>query len=605
MSHFATLPSNLVLLIHNTAKALLSAPHGTRGAVINNLVSTTGWSKNKCWQAVKWAGYSTGRKKRVDSGKTQLTEEQITFIGVGYQAGLRKNGKQTLKTTTLRSIGAASGMDFQVSNSQINRVMKARHMSMQTLQREEAYQEMKSLHPNHVHGVDPSLCLLYYTPQGRQKVLHDDEIYKNKPEWVERVGNMKCWRYVMVDHASGVVSVKYYQSAGETAEDMFDFVLWCWSKHDNRHFHGVPKMLSWDKGSASKSIALKNALKALEVDTFAHAAGNAKANGFVEKMQNEVETQFESRLYFEPVGNIDELNAAALDWQNAYNANLLSEQDTRVTRKNGKQHTRYDLWKRITQEQLRLLPDANLCRYLLSKPAVSKTVQRNLTIKYSHPQAKQVIHYDVSDFEGIAIGESVQVRPLAYKDNAILIEHDGINGLDTFEVFPKEISDFGFFEDAAVWGEGFKSPKKDITQLAKDALEKAAYPGLNEEQRKKAAKNKVAPFNGNIKAITQLKQAATVEHMPKQGTDLQVPNPIIQTTQSDTLNQPATRFNEHYKMNPLAALKWLRAHPEFKDEVYPQLYAYLKDTYKDGVTELELEQGFINKPLLILDEKYG
>jgi len=31
-----------------------------------------------------------------------------------------------------------------------------------------------------MHQIDPSLCLIYYTPKG-QAIMRDEEFYKNKP----------------------------------------------------------------------------------------------------------------------------------------------------------------------------------------------------------------------------------------------------------------------------------------------------------------------------------------------------------------------------------------------------------------------------------------
>lgn len=46
-----------------------------------------------------------------------------------------------------------------------------------------------------------------------------------------------------------------------------------------------------------------------------------------ENGNNIVETQFESRLKFQPVESVDELNTAASAWANAYCANLIPGQD--------------------------------------------------------------------------------------------------------------------------------------------------------------------------------------------------------------------------------------------------------------------------------------
>ncbi|MCD2164674.1 hypothetical protein [Comamonas koreensis] len=67
--------------------------------------------------------------------------------------------------------------------------------------------------------------------------------------------------------------------------------------------------------------AIKSLLASLEVEAITHEAGNSRAKGGVENANNIVETQFESRLRFEPVNSVAELNATAQAWAEAYNAN--------------------------------------------------------------------------------------------------------------------------------------------------------------------------------------------------------------------------------------------------------------------------------------------
>ncbi|MBV7693324.1 DUF3102 domain-containing protein [Limnobaculum sp. M2-1] len=63
----------------------------------------------------------------------------------------------------------------------------------------------------------------------------------------------------------------------------------------SRLFHGVPKVIYWDKGSANTASAIKNLLDHLEVTYLEHEAGNARAKGGVENANNIIETQFEIR----------------------------------------------------------------------------------------------------------------------------------------------------------------------------------------------------------------------------------------------------------------------------------------------------------------------
>jgi len=95
-------------------------------------------------------------------------------------------------------------------------------------------------------------------------------------------------------------------------------------------FHGVPELLIWDCGTANLARPVNAALGALGVKTLPHLPGNPRAKGQAEAGNNIAETQFESRLRFEPVSGLKELNGAAERRRTAYNANLPGGQDTRL-----------------------------------------------------------------------------------------------------------------------------------------------------------------------------------------------------------------------------------------------------------------------------------
>jgi transposase InsO family protein len=96
----------------------------------------------------------------------------------------------------------------------------------------------------------------------------------------------KVFRYVLWDGASGSIQPWYTEAAGESQASLFNFLMHAWSKQDGRLFHGVPKVLIWDKGSANQSHAIRNLLKSLEVEAITHEAGNSRAKGGVERQQH-------------------------------------------------------------------------------------------------------------------------------------------------------------------------------------------------------------------------------------------------------------------------------------------------------------------------------
>lgn len=140
--------------------------------------------------------------------------------------------------------------------------------------------------------------------------MRDREFYKNKLENYAKV-KFKVYRYVMYDRASGAIVPWYTEAAGENQHSLFNFLMFAWGQQAGRLIHGVPYFLLWDKGSANTSAAIKELLRQLEVTPLEHEAGNSRAKGGVEGANNIVETQFESRLRFEPVEDVAQLAAGA------------------------------------------------------------------------------------------------------------------------------------------------------------------------------------------------------------------------------------------------------------------------------------------------------
>jgi hypothetical protein len=372
------------------------------------------------------------------------------------KVGVRKNGKQTLHTAVAASIAAQNGIDVSVSPSQLNRLMKARHLDMKAQLQDTPAVGLRSLHPNHVHQVDPSLCLVYYD-RGQQIIIRDDEVYKNKLSKLAELKN-KVWRYVLTDHTSGAIIPWYVAAKGETQKNLFEFLLFAWAKHDGRPFHGVPRHLMMDPGSANTAHSVRNFLKALQCDLIVNKPRNARAKGSVENAQNIVETHFESRLRFRPAHSVEEMNEAAFHWANAYNANLIPLLDTRLKRDGIVPQARYDLWLRIRQDELRLLPERALCVNLLLGAKTERKVTSQLTITYKHPQAERTQQYDVSGLPGLCAGDSVEVWPMVYGRHLITLRvarYDG-EALE-YRLEPiADVNEFGFRDSAPVIGQTYR-----------------------------------------------------------------------------------------------------------------------------------------------------
>ncbi len=503
------------------AQRLDAAQHGGTGAIVDDACRYYGWSLSKLYRRLRDdVGWNSGRKVRADKGATLVAVDNLDVLSAMKREGVRLNGKRTMATTTGASVMVVNGYDLPVSNSRLNALMRARKMNLDALSLADAPIHMRSLYPNHVHQVDPSLCVLYYLG-GKQNIMEADKFYKNKLENYARV-KLKVWRYVLYDHASALLAVRYYEAAGENPTILFDFLTWCWGKQPDREFHGVPALMVWDKGSANTAHAIKNLLASLEVKPIEHAPGKARVKGGVEKGNDIVECKFESRLKLEPVSTVEQLNASALAWQNAFNADLIVREDNRLRRRGMEPVARYHLWRRILAAQLRLLPDIAICRSLLEGKEAERKV-RGLEITFRHPAATATRSYKVDGLAGVCDGDTVLVRPLLIGGdcaiNVRVARYDGEDQVYRLEAEPAP-DEYGFPAHAATWGVEYKATRDTEADKAAKRLDALAYP----DQDADAARAKqAAPFGGALNAHSHLADIQLPSALPRRGTELNVP----------------------------------------------------------------------------------
>lgn len=512
-------------LLRAMARELNAAPHGERGLLKAGFCKRLNCSLQTLHRKLKKIGWSSGRKRRADAGSCSVKEEVLIEAGAVLRYGVRANDKQTMEVPNAVALLTANGREIEVSNTTIRRHLKRMNLDARTQAMPTPHIGMRSLHPNHVHLVDPSLCLLYYSPDGKQRFISDAEAYKNKPDTFEKIGALKLWRYVLVDHFSNVVMVRYYQAAGENQANLWDFLLYCWSRLDKRPFHGIPRMLVWDKGSANTSSAIKNALRQLDVETYEHQAGNPRAKGAVEEANNRVEKLFESRLRYQPVSSVEELNRHAEAWTLAYNGNRIPKYDARLRRKGLAQpQARFDLWLRIRPEQLRILPDLEVCRHLLTAKPAARTVGRDMGISFVHPVAKTSLSYSLRGLSGILPGMKVQVSPLVMGQGCqVYVQFENYQGeLDECLLAPLEYDEHGFRTDAPVWGERFDRVPDTAAMTAGKRADEAAFAGLNREQIEKAKARNATPFGG-LDALTHLGEVYVPDYLDRRGTEMTLP----------------------------------------------------------------------------------
>lgn len=523
----AKAPEMLQSLLDLKAR-LQAAPHGGQRALVEEFASRVGKS---CATVYKWladdVGYTSGRKPRSDAGTTRLPAEALQFVATAKKESIRVNGKGTMGTPVAMNVAATNGLEINVSESRMQALLRQRHMQPGQLREARNTQQMRSEHPNHVHQIDPSLCLLFYMG-GKQRIMRDDEFYKNKLDVVARI-KLKVWRYVRYDHFSGALDVCYYEAAGENQGVLFEFLMHTWGKHPVRLSHGLPRLLLWDKGSANTSHGIQRLLDALGVQHETHAAGHSWAKGGVENANNIVETHFESRLRFEPVESVEQLNAAAQAWLRDYSANVIQHVDCRVHRPGG-DYVRDDLWHSIRTEQLVALPERSVCQWFLAGKDVTRKVN-NLRISFAHPELDRPGQYDLRAWaDQLYKGQEVTVTPLLLKSGAVRVSIDRLGREPLLvEVMPEvEFDQAGRPMSATVFGERRAMPHDATVATAKQLASTAYGPGTSLEDAEAKRRANAKPFahlndGKGIVAHSHLGKEELPTRLPRQAQELDTP----------------------------------------------------------------------------------
>ena len=441
-----------------------------RSELVKEYARQIGAPVQRVYRHLRAAGHGAGRRRRSDAGRSRVQEPELDLLAALQVAGLRQTGQATLQLPVARQILRESGYGLgELSDAQLARLLRARGIDLGTQRRgRQSHGEIRSV-PNEVHLVDPSRALVWYLPGSRrpQRDLgeHGYEPYKNKPLDAAAKRRLGVWRYVLTDHASGCIRVRYYQIAGENPTTLWDFLCHCWA---SGVWHGVPQWLWWDKGS--EHTAIRAALVALGVRAAAHVPGNSRMKGSVEKAQRIVETHFEARLGLQPVGSVEELNEHAEAWAARYNGNTIPGLDTRL-RRGGTRAVRLELWQRITAERLRELPEA--AREYPRWQPVTRKVAPNLTVSFRHPRRRGQARYRVAQVPGVRVGERLTVQPLLDDAGAVLVR-SRYGGADYEErLLPREVDEYGFAVDAARPGE-FKAARLTEVEQAGQRLQELA-----------------------------------------------------------------------------------------------------------------------------------
>lgn len=577
-------PDTLQDLLALRDKLCAAAPKGDeRTRLVDEFGRLRGRAPSTVYRWLKdHAGYVTGRKRRSDAGTTRLPTESLGFIASSIEQSTRANGISTKPICVAMNIAHENGMTVNVGPGRVAALLRAHRLDIKTQASARNHQRLRSLHPNHVHQIDPSLCLVYYM-DGQQRIMDEATFNKNKPASMDKV-KLKVWRYTRYDHASASLDVRYYEAAGENQASLFEFLLHTWGRSGTRLSHGVPKMLLWDKGSANTSTGIKRLLDALGVHHETHATHHAWAKGGVESANWIVERHFESRLRDEPVDTVEQLNASAEAWVRDYNANAMAHIDSRVKRDDGQSYVRDDLWSLIAHHPGALveMPERAVCAWFMRGKEETRVI-RDGRITFVHPQTGKSELYSLQPWaKDFANGEKVRVSPLLLGDALLRVEIDryGQDPLHVDVAPEREFDAYGRPLSAALLGHEYKAAPHTAAQEAAKKIAATAYgqgTTLDEAERLKA-KN-VRPFqhlNGGagIVAHTHLGKGELPARL--------LPAALAANTADLAMlrSQHAVAVLTHFEAAKALAARGVPMSPE--------LVGSLKSLHPDGVPEAEL-----------------
>ena len=552
-------------IIHALAEDLrASAPKG-RGELVRRAALALGLTPKSIYRMLGQAGWESGRKPRSDAGKSAVEEKLALTVGGLVTRATRANGKRTLSIEAARRLLEAQG--YGVTNSDTGEVTMPSARTLSTAMRRagchpdqvvrgKATGRQRSEHPNHVWEVDSSVCVLFYLPGGKRMRLMDERLYNaKKPGRLAEIGRQRVIRYVVADHCTHCLYVRYEQADGEDAAGVLATLIDAMSDRGPRDpMHGVPRVLYLDKSGGNQSRLIRNFCATLGIDLQYHAAGSASATGSVEVAQNIVEREFESRLRFMEIGELAQLQDAADKWRRHYNAHA-------VHRRLG--CSRNAAWQRITDAQLRVAS-----REVLTAVAhwgeQERTVQPDYTIRVdTRSHGVQTYDLRVLGLHGVHVRDKVTVTLNPFKAPEIVVSKSMPDGTELrFNVPPMQRDEHGFDAAAPVIGQEWARTPDSPVELATAKMEALAT----------ADGTASRPWE-HIDPMADVREAPL--HLRRQGTRLDAASPEVPA-------MPLSRAQAATRLRAMDEAPW--------EADATGCMAWLRETYGEQVPEADLPE---------------
>lgn len=557
------------------AELALHANQGERGRIYAAACADLGISLATLHRKLKAVSVRAPRKRRVDCGKATLTRDEAQTLVSYMLQHYRKNNKRIKPwgqaVDELRANGQIlagrvdedSGVFYPLSVSSIIRAVRGYGLHPEQVLAPAPVIPLASKHPNDVWQIDPSLCVLFKLPRtagDRIEEIRSEEVYKNKLQNLTKIEHMLVQRYVVTDHASGVVFL-WFGLGGESVDNLVSALVSAIIERPGYPFHGVPNLLMVDQASANKSGAFRNMCKALGIRLHFTKPGNPRSKGAVEKANDLAECRFESGLKCsEAITSIEQLNDLAAIWMHWFNG---VRQHTRH------KMSRYAAWQLITSEQLRRVNmTADELRLLAHEEPAEKAVTPYLSVNFKGAE------YDVSTVPGVMVGQKLMVCRSAFATDCATVILRDEHGQEHFHLVEQKLREgpFQFYQDAAYIGDEYKSFVETPAQRAKKALDMLAMDASTPEAAEAAAKAKTIPFGGRIDPYKEMREYEPPAWMRKRGQDLQLDIPT----------------REEQTLNAVQAMRYVRGRlgPAWN----PEFSAWLQERFgESGATESQLD----------------
>lgn len=612
-SHSLTAP--VAQRLSEAVRQLQLAPQGQRQRIIEAAARDTGLSTRNAYRHMLRLHPGSARKPRADAGRSCITQAECLHISAVLMQGLRKNSKQLLSlaevvdalrydgTIRCERVCPGTGEIVPASIRTIERALRSHGLHPQQLLRPAPATELRVPHPNHTWQIDASLCVLYYLKPARApkkrpsgvatgegaapqqtpevppamslQVMRHDEFYKNKPANLQRIAHDRVWRYVVTDRYSGALFVHYVLGA-ESGANLAESFMHAISRRRTASgasdpFHGVPLQVMMDRGAANTSGLFANLARRLGVRLLAHAPGNARATGQVEKAQDIVERRFESSLRLQQrVQSLEVLNALARLWAVYFNATAIHSRHGR---------TRLEVWREIQPQQLRIAPPAHVLRLLLTETPQPREVSVFLTVQFGGRE------FDVRSVPQVQVGEKLLVatNPWQADSVSVITVEDGVEHIHTAPLVQRDSA--GQRLDAAVPGQSFATPPatrlqrnlQQVQMLATGTSTPAQAAKVLHAAQKPGAE--FVPFGGAVDMLRRARQANLPAVLPRKGQQLQ----LSTRTPGVQEGEAAPALLSHFE-----AVRQLCSSAHLGRALTPDEIARLRQSHPHGVPEADI-----------------